>query len=216
VWPRDDRSRSAGWYFGDDNEIAFGFGGAYWADRPGLDPDIDFPTEQGFGSIQSWGVGFDLSYHHRVVERGDNSLWLGGRFGVQGWEERQSFRVRLPSGEVIDDDVSTSVVQFTLSARAEHDFGGWSGFVGAGGGYYELQINEEEDFWGGTDELADDGALGGFLSFGFDFDAGPNVVLRLENLVHFVHFDGLDEFTPGEDTLTGPFNVVQLAIVGRF
>ena len=138
-----------------------------------------------------------------------------GEFGVLTFDERQSFRVRLPKGEVVDDDTDINVGYFAASGTWRHSLGAFDVNLGAGIGLYQVSVLEEEDFYG-EEEVVQDIDLGGFLLIGFGFPIGDGTTLTFQDKIHIVHFDDLDSFTPGRDTIDGPIHFLQVGISYRF
>ena len=84
-------------------------------------------------------------------------------------------------------------------------------------GFYELSIREEVDFFFSvSEEIVEDTTFGGFALASLDYPITDTWSIRLEDQVHFVRFDDLARFTPGNDSLGGPINLLQLAFVFRF
>ena len=104
-------------------------------------------------------------------------------------------------------------------------------FLGAGGGYYQLDLSESDEIphptctnFGPcfeTKRSLNKSAIGGYVSLGVDLvairtESGWEWRVRLEDKVHLVNFGSLDSFSPGVGNLSGPINVIQIGVVTGF
>ncbi len=221
---REDYGREAdssfrGWRDWDSSshEVTLSIGASSWKELTRHGPTVAFPTSGGFGSLDTWGTAFEFSYHGRVLEGEHAELWVGGGFGISGYQERRDFNLILPNGERVDDDVWADVLRLTVSARVDFPLGPVTAFLGGGGGWYELTFYEEDDsFFGGGEDIVSDAELGGFAMAGFDIHLTENFALRIEDQAHFVRFHDLSRFTPGNSELGGLQNIIQAGFVLRF
>ena len=117
-----------------EHEIAIGVGASFWNKLPGHGPKRGFPTVRDFGKLQSWGVGFAASYHHKIAEWESATWWLGGELGVFSHDERSGFDVTLPVGEVIDDEVFADIGRLTASTKISVPVGKARFALGGGAG----------------------------------------------------------------------------------
>jgi len=212
------------------NLFALALGGAIWPSLGNKEFGTTSATANRPGHVSSAGFAFETAYHRHIAhwERGD--LYLGGEVGAFIFNNQGSG----------DTQPSTSPITGNLDARAWYagpsikfmmGQGRLKYFLGAGGGYYQLDLSESDEIprppctnYGPCSETKrslNKSAIGGYVSLGVDLaafrtESGWVWRLRLEDKVHLVNFGSLDSFSPGAGNLSGPINVIQIGVVTGF
>jgi hypothetical protein len=212
------------------NLFTLALGGALW---PSLS-NTDFGTSgtTGSGHVSSVGFAFETAYHRHMAhwERGD--LYLGAEFGGFIFNNDNSGNTSQSStGQPIQGALDARVFYTGPSIKFMMGEGRFKYFLGAGGGYYHLDLTESDEVprppctnFGPcfqTNRSLNKGTIGGYVSLGvdliaFDTQSGWNWRVRLEDKIHLVNFGSLDSFSPGAGNLSGPINVIQVGVVAGF
>ncbi|HEX5053256.1 MAG TPA: hypothetical protein VFZ65_15885 [Planctomycetota bacterium] len=199
------------------NQLDLCIGGSYWSNLGDLDTNGAGIVPGAIGEFDTWGWALDLGYDH-VVMRNRNFDWSLGL--ETGWStfESNGRGVYSPSS-----DVTASMWYIAPATRWHFPLSPRSMVIaGVGVGYYGFAIDEVSTYyygwWYGYDSrtLNEDGTIGGFASVAFDYDVAPGAALRLDNKVHFVHYEGLNSLLPNESSVDGPIWTFELGIVIKF
>jgi hypothetical protein len=212
------------------NLFTLALGGAVWPSLSNKDLRTSGTTSS--GHLSSVGFAFETAYHRHIAhwERGD--LYLGPEFGAFIFNNQNSDNPTQPStGQLIQGALDASVFYAGPSIKFMMGEGRFKYFLGAGGGYYHLDLSESNEIprppctnygpCSQTSRSLNKGTIGGYVSLGvdliaFDTQTGWNWRVRLEDKIHLVNFGSLDRFSPGAGTLSGPINVIQVGVVAGF
>ncbi len=193
------------------------FGASYWDDLGGLDTSGAGFVPNAIGDFDSWGFAFDFGYD-RIVSSNRDFDWSVGI--ESGWSTFDGDGRGYYSSS---SDISSSMWYLAPATRFHFPLSPRTTLIaGIGAGYYGFSIDEIStyyyDWWYSYDSrtLNQDDAFGGFASVAFDFDMAPGAAFRLDNKVHFVHFDGLDALLPNESSVDGPIWTVEFGFVFKF
>jgi hypothetical protein len=212
------------------NLFTLALGGALW---PSLgNTDLGTSGTTGSGHVSSVGLAFETAYHRHMAhwERGD--LYLGPEFGAFIFNNHNSDNPTHPStGQPSKGDLDARTFYAGPSIKFMMGEGRLKYFLGAGGGYYHLDLTESEEVprppctnygpCSHTNRSLNNGTIGGYVSLGvdliaFDTQTGWNWRVRLEDKIHLVNFGSLGSFSPGAGNLSGPINVIQVGVVAGF
>jgi len=196
--------------------------------------NTDFGTSgtTGSGHVSSTGLAFEAAYHRHIAHWARGDLYLGPEFGAFIFNNQNSDNPTQPStGQPIQGALDASVFYAGPSIKFMMGEGRFKYFLGAGGGYYHLDLTESDEIprppctnYGPcfqTNRSLNKGTIGGYVSLGvdliaFDTQTGWNWRVRLEDKIHLVNFGSLDSFSPGAGNLSGPINVLQVGVVAGF
>ena len=212
------------------NLFILALGGALW---PSLgNKDLGTSGTTGSGHVSSTGLAFETAYHRHIAhwERGD--LYLGAEFGAFIFNNENSDSTTQPStGQPIQGALDARVFYAGPSIKFMMGEGRFKYFLGAGGGYYHLDLTESDEVprppctnYGPcfqTNRSLNKGTIGGYVSLGVDLvafhtESGWEWRVRLEDKIHLVNFESIDSFSPGAGNLSGPINVIQVGVVAGF
>lgn len=213
------------------NLFALALGGAIWPSLGNKEFGTTSATANRPGHVSSLGFAFETAYHRHIAhwERGD--LYLGGEFGAFIFGNQGSGDTTQPSTSPITGDLDARVWYAGPSIKFMMGQGRFKYFLGAGGGYYHLDLSESNEIprptctnFGPcfeTKRSVNTSAVGGYVSLGVDLaafrtESGWVWRLRLEDKIHLVNFGSLDTFAPGAGNLSGPINVIQIGVVTGF
>ena len=181
------------------------------------------PTANRPGQVSSAGFALETAYHRHIAqwERGD--LYLGGEFGAFFFGNQGSADTAQSSTSPTTGDLDARVWHAGPSIKFMMGQGRFKYFLGAGGGYYQLDLSESVNIppptctsiapCFETKRSVNKSAMGGYVSLGIDLaafrtESGWEWRLRLEDKIHLVNFGSLDSFAPGAGNLSGPINVI--------
>lgn len=186
------------------------------------------------GHVSSGGLAFETAYHRRIAHWELGNLYLGADFGGFTFDNKDSEETTQPStGQPIKGDLDARVWYAGPSIKFMMGEGRFKYFLGAGGGYYRLDLTESDEIprptctnlgllpCFETKRSLNRSAVGGYASLGVDLaafqtESGWEWRLRLEDKIHLVNFGSLDRFSPGAGHLSGPINVIQVGVVAGF
>jgi hypothetical protein len=193
-----------------------GFGGAYWPEMEDLDPTLSGFAPADFGEFDDWGFGMNFGYQGRIAEFERSSLWLGGEFGFASFENDRDFDITFPSGEIEEGTYTADLFYIAPTLACRVPFGSLvEGYARGGAGYYSLSLYES--FWGYGEDIDDDDGFGGFVALGIDIRMGETpVILRIEDVIHFVDLDPFPDVLVGEDEVNGPLQQFLVGLGIRF
>lgn len=212
------------------NQFVFSLGLASW---PSLG-DKEFGTTSATslpGSLNSVGGALQLAYERHIAHWRPGHLYLGAEFGGFLFGNDQAVLGTEPStGSPVKGMLDSRAWYAGPSIKFMIGEGRVKFFVGAGVGYYSLNLTETEEAsppctkFGGcfiTKRSLTKSAIGGHVSLGIDLavyqtQAGWQWRIRLEDDIHLVNFGSLDHFSPGVGGLSGPINVIQIGVIGGF
>lgn len=199
------------------NYFDFMLGASYWDDLGSLDPTGVSPFPGRFGDFDRWGFAFDFGYDRVVWHDEKNAITVGIE---SGWSSFANDGSGLTSPY---SDISATLFYLTPAVRWRRQLSpSVTISPGIGAGYYSLSIDEYESYyygwwWGYSSRtLYDDSTFGGFLSLGFDFHINPSAAIRVDNKLHFVSFDGLQNLMPRETGVDGPIYTLEVGFVLAF
>jgi hypothetical protein len=211
--------------------LTLALGGAFWPSLGNKEFGTTSATANSPGHVSSTGFAFETAYHRHIAhwERGD--LYLGGEFGAFIFNNQDSGDLTQSSTSPITGDLDARVWYAGPSIKFMMGQGRFKYFLGAGGGYYHLDLSESDEIphptctnFGPcfeTKRSLNKAAIGGYVSLGVDLvairtESGWEWRVRLEDKVHLVNFGSLDSFAPGVGNLSGPINVIQIGVVTGF
>jgi hypothetical protein len=194
------------------NLFTLALGGAIWPSLGNKEFGTTTATANRPGHVSSAGFAFETAYHRHIAhwERGD--LYLGGEFGAFIFNNQGSGDTTQPSASPITGDLDARVWYAGPSIKFMMGQGRFKYFLGAGGGYYQLDLSESDEIprptctslgpCFETKRSLNKSAIGGYVSLGVDLaafhtESGWEWRLRLEDKVHLVNFGSLDSFAPG-------------------
>jgi hypothetical protein len=213
------------------NLLTLALGGAIWPSLGNKEFGTTTATADSPGQVSSLGFAFETAYHRHIAhwERGD--LYLGGEFGAFLFDNKDSGDTTQSSTSPTTTDLDARVWYAGPSIKFMMGQGRLKYFLGAGGGYYQLELSESVNIpppnctsiapCFDTKRSLNKSAIGGYVSLGVDLaawrtESGWEWRLRLEDKVHLVNFGSLDSFAPGAGNLSGPINVIQIGVVMGF
>lgn len=199
------------------NYVDFMFGASYWGGLGDLDPSGVSPVPGQFTDFDKWGFAFDIGYD-RVVASGAHSDWT---LGLElGWNTFDNDGSGLASPY---SDITAGMFYITPVTRwLLHLSDTVTIAPGVGAGYYGFSVVETETYyygwwWGyASRTLNQDSAFGGFVSLGLDFHLNEAAILRIDNKLHFVEFDGLQSLLPNETRVDGPIYTLEIGFALAF
>jgi hypothetical protein len=212
------------------NLFTLALGGALWPSLSNTDFGASGTT--GSGHVSSVGFAFETAYHRSIAHWKPGDLYLGAEFGGFIFNNDNSDNTTQSSTEQpIKGAIDSRVFYTGPSIKFMMGEGRFKYFLGAGGGYYHLDLTESDEVprppctnFGPcfqTNRSLSKGTIGGYISLGvdllaFDTQSGWNWRVRLEDKIHLVNFGSLDSFSPGAGNLSGPINVIQVGVVAGF
>lgn len=213
------------------NLVTLALGAAIWPSLGNKEFGTTSATTNPPGHFSSAGFAFETAYHRHIAhwERGD--LYLGGEFGGFIFDNQGSGDTTQSSTSPVTGDLDARVWYAGPSIKFMMGQGRFKYFLGAGGGYYHLDLSESDEIphptctnFGPcfeTKRSLNKSAIGGYVSLGVDLaafrtESGWEWRVRLEDKVHLVNFGSLDSFAPGAGSLPGPINVIQIGVVSGF
>jgi len=199
------------------NDYALLLGIQYWNRLDDFDPAIAAGATGRAGRFDPVGFNIEGSYHRRISRWPGWDLLFGGDLGLFYHGNKEGFDVTiLPSGSRISGELSSRGLYLTPSLKL---FSGepapWRFSVGAGAGYFLVDVSTNLEDGMTVDTYFREGALGGYLSAGADrilSRSSMSILLRLEGKVLFADFGSLGTFAPGAGSLTGPVFLFQAGI----
>ena len=206
-------------------------GGALWPSLGNTEfGTTSVPTRS--AHVSSGGLAFEAAYHRHIAHWEPGHLYLGAEFGGVMFNNKDSAETTPPSmGQPIKGDFDARVWYAGPSIKFMMGEGRVKYFLGAGGGYYQLDLTESDEIprpscmnlgpCFETKRSLHKSAMGWCVSLGVDLAAfhtksGWEWRLRLEDKIHLVNFGSLDRFSPGGGNLSGPINVIQVGVVAGF
>ena len=212
------------------NLFSLALGGALW---PSLgNKDFETSGPKGSGQLSSAGLAFETAYQRHMAHWEQGDLYLGAEFGAFILNNKNSDNTTHPStGQPIKGDLDARAFYAGPSIKFMMGEGRFKYFLGAGSGYYHLDLTESEEVprppctnygpCSHTNRSLSKGTIGGYVSLGVDVVAvttqsGWEWRVRLEDKIHLVNFGSLDSFSPGAGNLSGPINVIQIGVVTGF
>lgn len=213
------------------NLFTLAMGGAIWPSLGNKEFGTTSATANRPGHVSSAGFAFETAYHRHIAhwERGD--LYLGGEFGAFIFGNQGSGDTTQSSTSPITGNLDARVWYAGPSIKFMMGQGRFKYFLGAGGGYYQLDLSESDEIprptctslgpCFKTNRSLNKSAIGGYVSLGVDLaafrtESGWVWRVRLEDKIHLVNFGSLDSFSPGDGNLSGPINVIQIGVVTGF
>ncbi len=195
--------------------VHFAIGAAYWASLAKVDPAQAGYDPQQFGHFKDWGYNLEMAYHYLATKWFDRDLWIGADLGLfYNENEGTVTALVLPSGGTYTGRIASRGLHLTPSLK----WFPWGGrgatrlCLGAGAGYYLLDFTEMFS-WGETDEIYEDGTLGGYASVGVRLPVSASgsgrMAVMLQTKVHLVEFADL---APGTGQINGPLYMFQLGL----
>jgi hypothetical protein len=213
------------------NLTTVALGGALWPSLGNKEFGTTSASTQP-GHVSSVGLAFESAYHRRIAHWKLGNLYLGAEFGGFTFNNKDSVDSSQPStGQPIKGDLDARVWYAGPSIKFMMGEGRFKYFLGAGGGYYRLDLTESDEIpqptctnlgpCFETKRSLNRSAMGGYASLGVDLaafhtESGWEWRLRLEDKIHLVNFGSLDRFSPGAGNLSGPINVIQIGVVAGF
>ena len=213
------------------NLFTLGLGLAIWPDLGSK----EFGTAAGSslpGRINSVGGALEVSYQRHIAHWEQGELYLGAEFGGFRFDNDNSVPgTDSSTGRPVKGMLDATAWYVGPSAKFMMGQGILKYFVGAGGGFYNVDITESEEVLppactsmgpcSKTNRSFHKGTIGGYISFGIDLAAirtqgGWVWRFRLEDKIHLVNFGTLDTFSPDTGNLSGPINVLQFGVVTGF
>jgi len=213
------------------NLFTLALGGAIWPSLGNKEFGTTSANASHPGHVSSAGFAVETAYHRHIAhwERGD--LYLGGEFGAFIFNNQGSDDTTQSSTSPITGDLDARVWYAGPSIKFMMGQGRFKYFLGAGGGYYQLDLSESDEIprppctnlgpCFETKRSLNKSAIGGYVSLGVDLaafrtESGWVWRLRLEDKIHLVNFGSLDSFSPGAGNLSGPINVIQIGVLTGF
>jgi hypothetical protein len=210
------------------NLFTLGLGLAIWPSLGNKELGTTTATANSPAQASSAAFAIETAYHRHLAhwERGD--LYLGGEFGAFIFGKQGSGDTTQSS---TTGDIEPRVWYAGPSIKFMMGQGRLKYFLGAGGGYYKLDLSESVFIPAPTctsiapcfetNRSLNTSAMGGYISLGIDLaavhtESGWVWRLRLEDKIHLVNFGSLDSFAPGAGNLSGPINVIQIGVVTGF
>lgn len=215
------------------NLFTLALGGALWPSLGNREFGTTSASTQP-GHVSSGGLAFETAYHRHIAHWKHGNLYLGAEFGAFMFDNKDFVDTTQPStGQPIKGDLDARVWYAGPSIKFMMGEGRFKYFLGAGGGYYQLDLTESDEIprppctnFGllpcfETKRSLNRSAIGGYGSLGVDLavfhtESGWEWRLRLEDKIHLVNFGSLDSFSPGAGNLSGPINVIQVGVVAGF
>jgi hypothetical protein len=213
------------------NLLTLALGGALWPSLGNKEFGTTSASTQP-GHVSSGGLAFETAYHRHIAHWELGNLYLGAEFGAFMFDNKDSVETTQPStGQPIKGDLDARVWYAGPSIKFMMGEGRFKYFLGAGGGYYQLDLTESDEIprppctnFGPcfeTKRSLNRSAIGGYGSLGVDLavfhtESGLEWRLRLEDKIHLVNFGSVDTFSPGAGHLSGPVNVIQIGVVAGF
>ena len=181
------------------------------------------------GHVSSLGFAFETAYHRHIAHWELGDFYLGAEFGGFALNNLDSPTTTQPPTSPITGDLNTLVWYAGPSIKFMMGEGRFKYFLGAGGGYYHLDLTETDQVSRptcvgpciDTKRSLQKGTMGGYVSLGVDLavfatQTGWKWRVRLEDKIHFVNFGSLENFSPGAGNLSGPINVIQIGVAAGF
>ncbi|HEV8327265.1 MAG TPA: hypothetical protein VGQ08_07250 [Nitrospiraceae bacterium] len=125
------------------NLLALGLGGASWESLGnkefGTTSTVTRP-----GHISSGGLVIEAAYHQRIVQWERGNLYLGAEFGAFLFENKESENT--PStGQPRKGELDARIWYAGPSIKFMMGEGRFKYFLGAGGGYYQFDLEESDE-----------------------------------------------------------------------
>ena len=212
------------------NLSALALGAALWPSLGNTEFETtSVPTRP--AHVSSGGLAFETAYHRHIAHWERGHLYIGAEFGGFMFDNKDSGETTPSTGQPIKGDFDARVWYAGPSLKFMMGEGRFKYFLGAGGGYYQLDLTESDEIprptctnfgpCSETKRALHRSAMGGYGSLGVDLaafhtESGWEWRLRLEDKFHLVNFGSLDRFSPGRGNLSGPINVIQLGVVAGF
>jgi len=213
------------------NLFTLALGGAIWPSLGNKEFGTTSATANRPGQVSSLGFALETAYHRHIAHWGRGDLYLGGEFGAFFFGKQGPGDTTQSSTSTTTGDLDARMWYAGPSIKYMMGQGRFKYFLGAGGGYYQLDLSESVNIppptctsiapCFETKRSVNKSAMGGYVSLGVDLaafqtESGWVWRLRLEDKIHLVNFGSLDSFSPGAGNLSGPINVIQIGVVTGF
>ncbi len=199
------------------NDYALLLGGQYWDRLDDFEPSLPAGATGRAGRMEPGGANLEGSYHRRVTRWLGWDIFLGGDFGVFYHSNKERFDATLlPSGEKIGGELSARGLYLTPSVKfVSGEPAPWRYSVGAGVGYFLVDLSTQLDDAMIVDTYFRDETVGGYLSLGADrilWRSSTSILLRLEAKVLYADFGSPGSFAPGAGSIAGPIFMFQAGV----